>query len=173
MTHHHSMSFELTHGKSAKLFNPVSPIARRESAMLSPERCGVELENKQANSNFAMSGGVDMGDANGRPRSRGETPKDRAKSRVGSMMFAEGTVDKFSRPSSRSGLIPLGQLFSSEERKYQQNEEDKRIQLEQEKMKDRDYYHDNDEGDKEEEKEVEDDSWFLNSFCTEEEYERK
>lgn len=155
MTQHHSMSFELTHGKSAKLFNPVSPIARRESAMLSPERCKTaEIDhsqggNLQLHSMFAMSGGLQhqqenmavSGDTTDRRRSqsqsqsRGNTANGpRPKSRGNSVMFASTSGGR--RPT-RAGLIPVSKLFTSKEKKYQQNEEEKRILLEQEKMKQR------------------------------------
>lgn len=47
MAMHHSVSYELTHGKSAKLFNPVSPISRRESALISPSRLRIESPGRE------------------------------------------------------------------------------------------------------------------------------
>jgi hypothetical protein len=159
LTQHHSMSFELTHGRSAKLFNPVSPIARRESAMLSPERCRTaELESQHHRQGSGRN--LDLGGTNeSRPRSRdaGGRPSSHRE-------------ESMSRPSSssRAGLIPLGQLFCSEERRYLQMEEDKRACLEQECTKEKDFFDEDEEVDEEvdedEEHELEDDSWFLKSF---------
>ena len=161
MKQHHSKSFEMTHGKSAKLFNPVSPISRRDTAMLRPERCGIpdlesyglsNLDNKQ------QQKGVVTG-----LQSTASSPTNRPRSRGMSVMFAVtaagGLWDEFSRPSSRSNMIPSGRLFSAEEKKY----ENKRIQMEQDKMYEKDF-NESMENDENEDCKLEDDAWFLNSF---------
>jgi hypothetical protein len=154
LTTHHSMSFELTHGKSAKLFNPVSPISRRESAMLSPER--VRNLEGQAPSTFTVSCGSDMGDLYTRPKSRGNT----------SNFVLSTKEENVSRPSSRAGLIPVSKLFSTEEKKYQDAEEEKRRHEHEQKMMNSNFLNeeDEDEDDCDEDVDLQNDSWFLNSF---------